>query len=307
MGRKYTNLDNVSTLKTFSELLAWRKERASKEKDLSYQVPQEEEKQLSFLQQNRLETTITWIGHASFLLQVDGVNILCDPVWAEKMGFDRRLAKPGLALGELPQIDVVLISHGHYDHLDMPTLNKLAGPPLFLVPEGMKRMLKRRGFKRVIELRWWEKQQVSSIEISFVPAQHWTRRALFDTNRSHWGGWVLQPKDEKAIYFAGDSGYFSGFQDIGQRFEIGYALLPIGAYEPEWFMSSQHTTPEEAIQAFLDTNADTMIPMHYGSFRLADDTPKEALDRLYEDWQKRGLNADNLRVLLHGETVRSNK
>lgn len=165
----------------------------------------------------------------------------------------------------------------------------------------------------VHELPWWEKTTVGPLEFHFVPAQHWTRRTLTDTNKSLWGGWVINRSAEllvegtennDAIYFAGDSGYFQGFRDIGARFPgIRYALMPIGAYEPEWFMGMQHVTPEEAIQAFLDVGAETFIPMHYGAFRLADDTPQEALDRLLTDWRRSELDSSRLKLLKHGETL----
>ncbi len=169
------------------------------------------------------------------------------------------------------------------------------------------------GLSKVHELPWWGKTTVGPLEFHFVPAQHWTRRTLTDTNSSLWGGWVIKRSTEysvegaennDAIYFAGDSGYFQGFRDIGARFPgIRYALMPIGAYEPEWFMGMQHVTPEEAVQAFLDVGAETFIPMHYGAFRLADDTPQEALDRLLAYWRRRELDSSRLKLLKHGETL----
>jgi L-ascorbate metabolism protein UlaG (beta-lactamase superfamily) len=171
----------------------------------------------------------------------------------------------------------------------------------------------RKGFERTYELGWWEDLQLGGVKITFVPTQHWTRRTPWDTNTSHWGGFVLElfgeteelrQQKHPVVYFAGDSGYFKGFTEIGQRFEIDIALLPIGAYEPEWFMTSQHTTPEEALQAFEDVSAKLMVPMHYGTFRLADDTAREALDRLEADRIRRGIAEEKIRVLQHGETLR---
>jgi L-ascorbate metabolism protein UlaG (beta-lactamase superfamily) len=281
-------------------------------KDLSSRVGQAEHKQAEMLRSNVADTTITWIGHSTFLLQMGGLTIVTDPVWAMRMGFARRLEAPGLTLDEIPPIDVILLSHAHYDHLHIRSLRKLKGTPVMLVPEGLGPKIRRIRKGTVIELPWWGKTEFRGLQFHFVPAQHWTRRTLTDTNRSLWGGWVIQ-RDEHtaagggaadAIYFAGDSGYFNGFQEIGERFPtIRYALMPIGAYEPEWFMGSQHVTPEEAVQAFLDVGATTFIPMHYGAFRLADDTPQEAVDRLLADWQRRELSADRLQCLKHGETL----
>ncbi|GAA4700969.1 MBL fold metallo-hydrolase [Brevibacillus fulvus] len=299
--KRYTNLDDVPTGKTFGEMLQWRKERKAKIKDLSYTIPQCREVDLAFLKRNRTAPLLVWIGHASFLLQIHGLNILIDPVWANRMGFEKRLSPPGLPLDELPQIDIVLVSHGHYDHLDFPTLRRLQGNPQFFVPIGLGRLFRKKGFRRISEFSWWEQAEHGGVSFHFVPAQHWTRRSLFDTNTSHWGGWVIQFGQEPALYFSGDSGYFRGFQEIGERFSIGIALMPIGAYEPEWFMSNQHMTPEESIQAFLDLRASLFIPMHYGAFRLADDTPKEALDRLQREWKRRELPSKQLRILQLGE------
>jgi L-ascorbate metabolism protein UlaG (beta-lactamase superfamily) len=226
------------------------------------------------------------------------------------MGFARRLARPGLRLEDLPRIDAVLLSHGHYDHMNMPSLTALLRANrgmAAIVPTGLGGKLKRRGFSNVTELNWWESVAVGGLDIHFVPAQHWTRRTLLDMNRSHWGGYVIRPagteQTGQTLYFAGDSGYFSGFKEIGDRFDIRWALMPIGAYEPEWFMSNQHVNPEEALQAFIDCGAELFIPMHYGTYRLADDTPREALDRLLAEWTRLGLQPERLKLPRHGETL----
>jgi L-ascorbate metabolism protein UlaG (beta-lactamase superfamily) len=299
--KRYKNLDDVQTVKSWKEIIRWRKERSGKTKDLTFAVPLAEQIDIRFLQTNRQITTITWIGHATFLLQIGGLNIATDPVWAKRMGVERRLSEPGIPLGEMPPLDLVLISHGHYDHLDFSTLRRLPGNPGYLVPAGLASLLKRKGFGDVLEFAWWERKRFHGIDIAFVPAQHWVRRTLWDTNTSHWGGWVIRKENGASIYFAGDSGYFKGYQEIGERFPVDYALLPIGAYEPEWFMSAQHMTPEEAVQAFLDVRAKCFIPMHYGAFRLADDTPREALDRLLAEWSRLALPDERLKILKLGE------
>lgn len=313
MSRKrYSNLDSAATTATLKDILRWQKERRGKRKDLSFRIGQADNKQQALLNSNHHELTITWIGHSTFLLQIAGLTIVTDPVWAYRMGFSRRLEEPGLSLDEMPPVDVVLLSHSHYDHFHVTSLRKLKGSPTILVPEGLgqiiSKLMKR---NEVYELPWWDHMSIDSVDFHFVPAQHWTKRTLTDTNTSHWGGWVIQQNsltagghEAHSIYFAGDSGYFHGFRDIGERFPgITYALMPIGAYEPEWFMGMQHVTPEEAIQAFIDVRAEIFIPMHYGAFRLADDTTEEALNRLLAEWKRRELNSSRLRLLKHGETL----
>jgi L-ascorbate metabolism protein UlaG (beta-lactamase superfamily) len=303
--KRFENLDSLAMNNTMKRLQQWRKERRSKKKDLSYTIPNvadvDIEAALKF-------DSITWIGHATFLLRYGGLTIVTDPVWAKRMAFQKRLAQPGIPLSAMPAVDVVLISHAHYDHLDFPSLRALKGDPLILVPEGLKAKLIRKGFRKVEELAWWQNTTIDDVQFDFVPAQHWTRRTPWDTNSSHWGGWVLQKKKQveeaaAAIYFAGDSGYFRGFKEIGERYKPDYVLMPIGAYEPEWFMSNQHVTPEQAVQAFLDAGGKHFIPMHYGSFFLADDTPKEALDRLNVEWERLKLDQSALNILIHGETL----
>ncbi|MDQ0173191.1 MBL fold metallo-hydrolase [Paenibacillus tundrae] len=349
---RYNNIDNVSTDKTLKEFKQWREERRNKVKDYSYTVPKHPP-ELDYLHANREETTLTWIGHSTFFIQYYGLNIVTDPVWAEKMGFQRRLGAPGIPIQDIPPLDIILISHSHYDHLHLASLRKLiTAKTLLIVPDGLKRKMIRKGFHRCHEMKWWEHMTVGGVKISFVPAQHWTRRTLFDTNSSHWGGYVLEvvhPTSAEAaeemaatkmrndsadttantshaqqseasasqeltaqqsvekppvIYFVGDTGYFPGFKTIGERFDIGVTLMPIGAYDPEWFMTSQHVTPEEALQGFVECGSQLMVPMHYGTFRLADDTPREALDRLEAEREKLGISAERIRVLGHGETLR---
>ncbi|CAH1057891.1 MBL fold metallo-hydrolase [Paenibacillus pseudetheri] len=306
---RYHNVDNVSTDKSLKEFRQWREERRRKKKDYSYVVPNTQPR-LSYLSENRLESTITWIGHSTFFLQYEGMNIITDPIWARRLGFEKRLGQPGIPLSEVPPIDLILISHSHYDHLHIASIRKLyrAGTTL-VVPVGLKRKMLRKGFHNCVEMEWWQSIKLGKIKLSFVPTQHWTRRTPWDTNTSHWGGYILEPADsgnQKSspnLYFAGDSGYFPGFKVIGSRYKIDIALMPIGAYEPEWFMTSQHVNPEEAIQAFLDVGAETMIPMHYGTFRLADDTAREALDRMEGARVKHAISEERIRTLGYGETL----
>ncbi|WP_373876480.1 MBL fold metallo-hydrolase [Paenibacillus spongiae] len=281
-----------------------------KSKDFTWNVPSETP-DISFLNNNSSMPSVTWIGHSTFLIQHSGLNIVTDPVWALQMGFQKRLTNPGIPIADMPPVDIVLISHSHYDHLHMRSLLALKGSKMLIVPVGLADMMRRKGFTSVVELSWWESTTIGGVSITFVPSQHWTRRTLLDMNRSHWGGYVIQSHTERndtaaepmpAVYFAGDSGYFDGFKAIGERFDIDIALMPIGAYDPEWFMGPQHVTPEEALRAFIDIGARRFVPMHYGSFRLADDTPREALDRLEAEWDRLGIDEERLVVLPHGRT-----
>lgn len=302
MKTRYTNLNNVENKKTFLDMMGWMKERRGKMKDLTTQIRQAPSKKINEIQKNRSKTAYTWIGHSTFLLQINGLNILTDPVWAYRMGFQKRLTEPGISLEDLPEIDIVVISHGHYDHLDFPTLKKLKGTPQFFVPAGLKRLFNKKGYQKVIEMNWWESAEYKGISLHFVPAQHWTRRTATDMNTSHWGGWIFKHHQE-TIYFVGDTGYFGGFKQIAERFNIDTVFMPIGAYEPEWFMAVSHISPEDSVQAFLELKAKRFVPMHYGAYRLADDTGPEALERLYKEWEKRQLPKEQLKVMLIGETV----
>ncbi|MFD2444778.1 MBL fold metallo-hydrolase [Bacillus sp. CGMCC 1.16607] len=300
--KKYTNLDNITNNKSFKDMRKWQKERRIKVKDLSINIEQCPIKRVEFINGNRSLTSYTWIGHSTFLIQMNGLNILTDPVWAKRMGIQKRLTDPGISLEDLPEIDVVVISHGHYDHLDFPTLKKLKGNPHYFVPIGLKSLFIRKGYKKVTEMSWWDSSEHGEINVHFVPAQHWTRRSLRDMNTSHWGGWIFQTAQE-TLYFVGDTGYFRGFKQIAERFTIDTVFMPIGAYEPEWFMADSHISPEDSVKAFIELKANNFVPMHYGAYRLADDTGPEALERLYREWEKQQLPKEQLKVLLLGETV----
>ena len=300
--KRYANLNNVTNNKSFQDMRKWQKERRSKVKDLSVNIEQSPTKKIKEINANRNQTSYTWIGHSTFLIQLNGLNILTDPVWAKRMGFQKRLTEPGLSFSELPEIDIVVISHGHYDHLDFPTLKKLKGSPHYYVPAGLKSLFNRKGYHQVTEMNWWEFTAHDGLTIHFVPAQHWTRRSLMDMNTSHWGGWIFQTEQD-TFYFVGDTGYFDGFKQIADRFAIDTVFMPIGAYEPEWFMADSHISPEDSVKAFVELKAKTFVPMHYGAYRLADDTGPEALERLLREWKKQQLPDEQLKVLLIGETV----
>ncbi|MED3562989.1 MBL fold metallo-hydrolase [Bacillus xiapuensis] len=302
MKKRYTNMDDVQNKKSFNDMMRWMKERRSKIKDLTVQIPQSPTKQIKELMENKSRTSFTWIGHSAFLIQMNGVNILTDPVWAKRMGVQKRLTAPGIPLEDMPEIDIVVISHGHYDHLDFPTLKKLKGNPFYFIPIGLGASFCKKGFQRVKEMNWWESTEFMGLTLHFVPAQHWTRRTLSDINTSHWGGWIFQNEHE-THYFVGDTGYFRGFMEVGSRFDIDTVLMPIGAYEPEWFMAVSHISPEDSVKAYLELKAKRFIPMHYGAYRLADDTGPEALERLLKAWEVSEMPSEQLRVMLIGETI----
>ncbi|MCC3357152.1 MBL fold metallo-hydrolase [Bacillus sp. REN16] len=302
MKKRYSNLNNVTNKKTFQDMRKWQKERRNKVKDLTKNIPQCPNKRIEELRENRSRDSYTWIGHSTFLLQLNGLNILTDPVWAKRMGFEKRLTDPGISSVELPEIDVVVISHGHYDHLDFPTLKKIPGNPQYFVPIGLKSLFRKKGYQNVSEMTWWETTKYRGVQIQFVPAQHWTRRTMGDMNTSHWGGWIFQNANQ-TYYFVGDTGYFPGFKEIAERHMIDTVFMPIGAYEPEWFMADSHISPEDSVKAFIELKAKQFVPMHYGAYRLADDTGPEALDRLLQEWKKQQLPEEQLKVLLIGETV----
>ncbi len=221
---------------------------------------------------------IVWIGHASFLIQTSGKSILVDPNWALWLSIVKRAQRPGLTLHELPPIDLVLITHAHHDHLDVPTLEAIADGQPVVTPEGVGSLLKRRGFGKIHEMKRWDTLVFDELEITFTPAKHWGARYVHDVHRG-FGGYMLKAPNEPTIYHAGDSAYFDGFHEIGQRFAIDVALMPIGAYRPV-SGRSVHMNPEEALAAFCDLRAKKMVPMHYGTFPLTREPLDEPLDRL---------------------------
>lgn len=297
----YTAVTRVA----IKDMLQWQKERRSKVKDLTVRIPAVDQLEKEYIQSNRTEPAISFVGHSTFLIQIGGLNLITDPVWAQRMGFGKRMNPPGMEIADLPKIDMVLISHNHYDHLHYGSIRKLRGNPVYYVPHGLSRSFQRKGFRQVQEFDWWDSITYKGLRLTFIPALHWSRRTLWDTNRSLWGGWMIEHESTgKTVYFVGDTGYHEHFCDIGEQFAIDYVLMPIGAYEPEWFMHKQHVTPEEAVQAFGELGAKHMIPMHYDAYHLADDTPQEALERLYQRWDEVYTDRQRLHVLKCGETYR---
>lgn len=250
---------------------------------------------------------LTWIGHATFLIQVAGINILTDPIFSDRaspVGFlgPKRLVPPPLPLRDLPPIHLVLISHNHYDHLDRPTVQALGPQTAFIVPLGLKKWFYQVGLPRVTELDWWQATTFGPLTITAVPTQHFSLRVPGDTNKSLWCGYVLTTPAGH-IFFAGDTGYSPDFAEIGRRFgPIRLALLPIGGYRPRWFMRPMHLDPPEAVQVHLDLRAQQSAGMHWGTFRLTEEEPAEPPLYLRQALAQAGLSPESFLVLDFGET-----
>jgi len=244
---------------------------------------------------------LAWLGHASFLLRLGGCTVAVDPVLSNRiLAAGRRLTPAGL--DRLPPLDLLLISHNHYDHLDAPTMRALPRDTPVVVPGGLGRWFRRRGFTSVTELDWWESMRVGALEVAFVPAHHWSRRGLFDACASLWGGWVLTVGGLR-VYHAGDSGYGPFFTEIGSRYPgIDVAMLPVGAYEPRWFMRPVHIDPEESVQAVHDIGARIMVPMHWGAFQLTHEPVLEPIERTRAAWAAAGRDPADLWDLAIGES-----
>ncbi|MFB9905446.1 MBL fold metallo-hydrolase [Allokutzneria oryzae] len=246
----------------------------------------------------------TWVGHSTYLVRLNGVSVLTDPVWSPKIpGGAQRRTPPGIAWSELPKIDAVVISHDHYDHLDAPTIKRLPRSTPILAGLGLGGWFRRRGFHQVTELDWWESATVAGLSFDFVPAHHWSRRGPLDTCSTLWGGWVITAPDGTRTYHAGDSGYGERFAQIGERYPgIDVAMLPIGAYEPRWFMRPVHVNPEEAVRALDDVGAQRLAAMHWGTFALTREPMDEPLRLVRKAWAAAGRDPEHLWALAVGET-----
>jgi L-ascorbate metabolism protein UlaG (beta-lactamase superfamily) len=252
---------------------------------------------------------LTFINHITFLIQLHGLNILTDPVYAERVSplrhlGPRRVRPPGLPFAELPRIDVVLISHDHYDHLDVETLRRLeaAHHPRFMTGLGNGALLRRIGLREVHESDWWQRTALPSATVTFTPAQHWSGRGLLRCNRSLWGGFHVRAAGA-AVYFAGDTGYCRHFQDIRRRLgAVDVALLPIGAYAPRWYEAPNHMNPEEAVRAHLALGARFSVATHFGCFRLSEEGIDEPLQELAAARLAQGVSGSAFVALETGET-----
>jgi L-ascorbate metabolism protein UlaG (beta-lactamase superfamily) len=256
------------------------------------------------------EVVVTFVGHATFLIQAAATNVLIDPVYAERaspfsFAGPRRARAPGVRFDDLPPISLVLLSHNHYDHCDLRTLQLLDRRfhPMFVTPLGNGRLLRSAGIRQVEEIDWWETSSAAPLPITVTPTQHFSARGPFDRNRALWGGFLIEAAGQRILH-AGDSGYGPHFREIaaGQG-PIDLALLPIGAYEPRWFMKDIHMNPAEAVQAHLDLGARRSIAMHFGTFQLTPEGIDDPVGELAKALRERGVPAERFRTLEVGESV----
>jgi L-ascorbate metabolism protein UlaG (beta-lactamase superfamily) len=256
-----------------------------------------------------------WIGHATYLINNGDINILTDPIFSKRaspIGFagPKRMIPPVMTLSDLPKIDAVVVSHNHYDHFDIWSLKKLSKlnpETIFMVPAGDQKRLIKAGVKNVIEMNWWESFKVSNTAFHFTPVQHWSKRGLFDRNKSLWGGWFMQT-DNLALYHAGDTGYSSDFKTTYERLGApDYSFIPIGAYDPRWFMKDSHVNPEEAVQIALDLKTAHSFGMHWGTFTLTDEPVLEPPVRLEKALIDQNLEPDFFRTPKPGEILQLTK
>jgi len=252
------------------------------------------------------ELGLTFIGHASFFVQIGGLNVLIDPNFARWLFVLKRLRQPGIHVRDLPAIDLVLVTHAHFDHLHRPSLRAIvqqtrrqrSAPPSIIVPHHVFDLVSDLGFEDVIEVDWWNSYRHRDVTVTHVPSRHWGARIIKDSHRGY-GGYVLR-SGKHSVYHAGDTAYFAGFREIGQRLSPELALLPIGAYNPPSFRNV-HANPADATRAFLDLNARWMVPMHYGTFRLSHEPMDEPLQLLEKEAAAAGVR-DRVLVLQEGVT-----
>ena len=229
---------------------------------------------------------VTWIGHASFLVQFGSHAVIFDPNWANWHGPVKRQREPGLSLANLPELDLVLVSHAHFDHLHKKSLRTIQTKEGIVVPRGSGSLVKRLGFGSIAEMKVWEEREISGMRVVHTPSHHWGARYGADVKRDY-GGFLVGSGARK-VFHCGDSAYFPGFKEIGSREDICIALLPIGAYDAP-SGRDVHMNPEEALQAFEDLGAELMVPMHYGTFPLGNEHPDEPIQRLLAEARKRGI------------------
>jgi N-acyl-phosphatidylethanolamine-hydrolysing phospholipase D len=262
------------------------------------------------------QLTITWVGHTSFLIQIAGLNVLIDPVWSDRaspvqFAGPHRWVPPGVDFDRLPPIDVVVLSHDHYDHLDADTVSRLASrfpAAAWYAPLGVGTFLRQRGAREVVERDWWQESEIGSLQLTCVPAQHFSGRTLGKRDRTLWCGWAFR-SGHQSLFFAGDTALHPEFGAITQRCgPFDMAILPIGAYDPRWFMGSVHMNPDDCMKAFAQMSAAqggrrlVMTASHWGTFKLTDEPMDEPPMKMRELWHASGRDSKDLWILRHGET-----
>ncbi len=305
-GKSFVNPGNLKA-KGFKDLIKWVRNR---DRD-----PWVEEKnvEIGLKPDYKVKEGIklTFVNHSTFLIQTGGLNILTDPIWSERaspvsFAGPKRMRPPGIRFEDLPQIHIILISHNHYDHLDITTLKKLIRKydPKIITPLGVGAYIESLGAKHIVDMDWWQELGISpEITLACVPAQHFSGRGTFDRDATLWCGYMIKQAGGN-IYFAGDSGYGSFFKEIGRKYpNTRVSLIPIGAYLPKWFMSPIHISPEEAVRVHKDIGSEVSVGMHFGTFPLADDGLHRPIEDLKKALSREGVDHESFRVLEEGESI----
>ncbi len=304
---RFTNTDGQSNNRNLSEILKW---SINREDPIPKYLEVKEISDLRIFKSK--EPYAFWIGHASFLVFNGNITILFDPIFSErasplKFAGPKRLVKPALNISSLPKIDVIVISHNHYDHLDIPSIKQIQSkyPNVkILIPKGDGKLLEKHNIKNFNEFLWWDNIKIKDTTFTFTPSQHWSARGLGDRNKSLWGSWHTN-YNMKNIFHAGDTGYSNDFKEIQKRLgDVDFAMIPIGAYSPEWFMGYSHVNPDEAVNIALDLNAKESVGMHWGTFILTDEPvfePREKLEKIANE-----INV-NFYTVLPGTFIEINK
>src|SRR6478672_4498257 len=305
----------------FRDILRWNRERRAQALPRtpprgSFPTARPE---ITYPRASATDHTATWIGHSTVLLQFGGLNIITDPVFSERAfpvqwAGPRRIMEPAIAIDALPPLDVVLLSHIHYDHLDKPAVRRIARAnprATWVVPLGVGAYIRGWGAREIVELDWWQQATLGALNVTATPARHFSARRLGDRNRTLWCGFAFELAGKRA-FFAGDSAYHPEFGDVGARCgPFDFMMIPVGAYDPRWFMHVVHVDPEEAVQIYQDIVAShsaaplpLMLSIHWGTFRLTDEAMDEPPKRTTERWRAVGLDDDRLWIARFGETRR---